>query len=275
MAVLQIGFDGINQVNTNSSMPPKSIISAGILISSAVGAHGALVWHSALDGDAAAIVGQDGVATGTPTATTDMNGIVGGAVDFSGGNFFYEVDANPEITSLTAGSMSMWVRWNNITGEQGIAAMGQSGGGQTEYFTIMRQTATIVRTDLDDGDDGGGRRAANNNALSAGVWYHLVATFSAQGNVDLYVDGVLSNSTSLAGGEATIDNLNVWLIGTERTGARFLDGAMDDVRFYDNQLSDGEVTDLFNAGPLTNIPEPSTVLSLVFSGAFLLRRRRK
>jgi hypothetical protein len=234
-----------------------------------------LVWHSALDGNAVALVGIDGVATGTPTATADKNGNVGGAVDFSGGDFFYEIDASPEITSLTAGTMSAWVKWNTSTGEQGILAAGASGGGQTEYFTFMRQTNNIVRVDVDDGDDGLGRVARSNSSVAPDTWYHIVASFTAQVSVSLYVDGVgASSSLAGAGSEASLDGLSTWLIGSERTNARFLNGAIDDVRFYDHELSASEVADLFTAGPLYSIPEPSSLV-LTLSGALLLFRLRR
>lgn len=247
----------------------------GILLSLANMAKADLVWHSAMDGDATALVGLDGVATGSPTGMTDKNGNPNGAVDFSGGNFFYEVDATPEITSLSAGSISLWARWNNSTGEQGLAAVGESGIGQTEYFTMMRQDATTVRTDVDDGDDGQGRVASTKFSLSTDTWYHLVAVFTAQVSVQLYVDGVSAGAAGLTTGETSLDALNTWLIGTERTSGRFLDGSLDDVRIYNHRLSDTEVDDLFAAGPLyAAIPEASS-LSLILLGFVLLRKFRR
>ena len=233
-----------------------------------------LVWHSALDGDATAIVGSDGVAMGgTPTAATDKNGNVGGAVDFSGGNIYYEIDATPEITSLTSGSISAWVKWNAGAGDQGIVAVGATGGGATEYFSVMRQTENVLRTDLDDGDDGQGRVAPFRSGLAINTWYHLVATFSAQDRVYLYVDGV-GSSAGLSTAEASYDGLSTWLIGSERTSSRFLDGAIDDVRIFDHELSGSDVTTLFAAGPL-QVPEPSSLILALFGGLFLVRIRRK
>ena len=213
-------------------------------------ASAALVWHSPLDGDATALVGNDGVPSGLPTPTADKNGNLGGAVDFGAGSSFYEIDANPEITSLTAGSISAWVRWNNSGGEQGVVAVGESGGGATNYFTFMRQNNTTIRADL---DDGGTRRDAAQGGLSDSTWYHTAVTFADGGTLRLYIDGVEEDTQGLPASSYT--GLDTWLIGTERTGSRFLNGALDDVRIYDHELSAGDVANLFNAGPLT-IPGP-------------------
>ena len=85
----------------------------------AVGRAG-LIWHSALDGDAIAIVGSDGVPTGTPTAIPDLNANVNGAVLFGGQSDQDYYTVPPALASFTAGSISAWVRPDTVdTSEDG------------------------------------------------------------------------------------------------------------------------------------------------------------
>jgi hypothetical protein len=213
-----------------------------------VAAQASLVWYSGLDGDATAVVGSDPITTnGSPTATADRFGDAASAVLFDGNDNFILA---PEVAALTAGTLSAWVRTDSATGiERGILAVGGSGVGQTEYFTVMRVSpsggADQYRADVDDGDDGITRIDAQAGGVSQGQWHHIAATFVAGSTVKLYVDGALVSSDSLAGGEAAIDPQNNWVLGGERTNERFWIGAIDDAAIYTNAITDEQVYNLY------------------------------
>jgi len=93
----------------------------------------------------------------------------------------------------------------------------------------------------------------------------------------MYVDGSLQTDVqSISGDNDPYNPTNNWLIGTERTGERHLNGAIDDVRIYDSELTGDEVAAMFRDGPLLQeIPEPATcVLALGLLGLGCYRRRR-
>jgi hypothetical protein len=238
------------------------------------------VFWSALDGNANPIVGTSGSTVGSPTPTTDKNGNPGGAVQFDGSSYF---SIPKQVNSLTAGTMSFWARADSVAGETGPVAVGASGGGPAQYFVVQNESAATARwrADVDDGADaasgttGAGRLDVfSNDATPVGAWQHVVATFATGGNLRLYVDGVAQNDVqSLATTNQTIVPTNDWLIGAERAGERRWVGAVDDVRIYDNELTQQEVTALFNAGP-TFVPEPSAC-GLVALGCLALGARRR
>ena len=235
------------------------LLTTACLLLLPLSARGELIWHSAMDGNANAIVGSNGVATGNPTGTLDKNGNLNGAVDFSGGNFFYTIAANPAVSSLSAGSISAWVKWDDSAEQQGVVAVGETGGGTTQYFSFMRDDVASLRADLDDGVT---RQDANDDSgtLVTGDWYHVVTTFTANDTLRLYINGVVQTDTGdLSTANAQYTGLDTWLVGTERQDSRFFNGAIDDVRIYDMELSAGEVGIIYETGPLYMIPEPSSL----------------
>lgn len=240
----------------------------GLVLSSAT-APAALVWHSALDGNALAVVGDDGILSGTgtaPAAIADKNGNLGGALSFSGTSRYYTIAANPAIDTLTAGTLSFWFSLPSTTsGEEGIVAVGDTSG--SDYFSIQRAGSTL----RGDADDGTTRRPASAFNLNASQWYHAALTFTNDGTLRLYVDGTEEDTTDLSG-DGTYTGLSTWLLGTERADSRYFGGAIDDVRIYDEQISGATVQGLFNAGPLY-VPEPSSI-ALFGLGAIGLAIRR-
>ena len=207
-----------------------------------------LQWHSALDGDATAKIGTDGVATGAPVATADRDGNPDGAVLFNGSTDYFDIGP---LGPFSAGTISAWVRSDDNATERGAVAAGATGGGASVYFSFMNQAGGEIRVDLDDG--AARRDAQGGGAQVLGQWYHVAATFVEEGTLRLYIDGNEVNTQSLAGDNAPYAMSNNGLIGTERTGSRFWMGAIDDVRIYDHELSAAEVMTLFTNGPLYDV----------------------
>jgi|GEM_PF-2042642 len=211
-----------------------------------------LIWHSALDGDGSAITGADGIPRGTITPTNDREGNPGAALYFGGDTAPGTLTVPPAAATFTAGSISIWIRVdNNDDSQDGFVAIGASGNGDTQYFSIQKNGNGTIRTDLDDGDTR--LPNATETPVAVGEWLHVVSTFTAGGRLRIYLDGVEQFPTAPlvevpAGNFYTMTNN--WLIGSERPGERFFEGAIDDVRVYDNELSAVEVGTIFSGGPL-------------------------
>ena len=251
-------------------------LTALALVGFQTSASAGLVWHSALDGDATAIVGPDGVAVGSPTAIADMNGNLNGAVQFDGANDYF--DLGIISSTLSAGSMSFWARTEVHGNDRGPVAMGISGGGASEYFITQDRGDGRWRTDVDAGSPGRRDAFDNDPPVPLGTWHHVAATFAAGGDLKIYINGTLQDDVQglLAGHD--LENLGNWQVGAERVGGRYYNGALDDVRLYDNELSADDVSALFDAGPqFGEIPEPSTLIlaALAVFGLLGFARRRR
>ena len=209
------------------------------------------VWRSAMDSGANASVGAHGLPQSFPIGVNDMYGNAGGAVWFDGANDYFNL-GKQGVSNLTAGTISAWVRPDSVAGENGVVAVGASGGGEgtDKYFSF--QNSNSSREWRADVDDGANRYDAYSDAVGVtGKWEHIVATFTAGSDLSLYVDGVLqSDVPSLTAHDpgGFVPNKD-WVVGAERIDGRHFMGAIDDVRIYTNEIDQADVTALYNAGP--------------------------
>lgn len=73
-------------------------------------------------------------------------------------------------------------------------------------------------------------------------WYHITAVFAAKFTYKIYVNGVLARSFGEGSGNNVAHNFDSAVIG-----AKFI-GAIDDVRIFDNVLSEKEISFLYSDG---------------------------
>jgi hypothetical protein len=97
--------------------------------------------------------------------------------------------------------------------------------------------------------------------VRSGTWYHLAATFDAAAGTDhlkLYVNGELQAAAEVTGGLPA--SPLPWVV------SRFLDGSVDDLRFWNRALTAQEIRDRFT-GPLAG-NEPGLAVYYTFDGTW-------
>jgi hypothetical protein len=237
----------------------------------------ALVGHWEFDnsGDVGeATVSDDLEAAGD--AAYSASGKIGGALTLDGAGDYLRVDGSDSLASglPTAGNsytMAAFIQ-TTINAGQGIVGWGNYGtGGQVNAFRTTSAgefgaTGGILNYSWGGGVDYG--EAAGGTApgtIYDGGWHHVAVTYDGT-TKRLYFDGVElgsgKNVGTLAVGAAN------FRIGSTNSG-EFMNGLIDDVRVYDNALSQSEIS------TLASIPEPSAVALLGLGGLALLIRRRK
>jgi Concanavalin A-like lectin/glucanases superfamily len=99
-------------------------------------------------------------------------------------------------------------------------------------------------------NNGVGQSVISNNSLSAGRWYHVVATRSGStGNWTdtLYINGSL-DATAASADDPRNPATPLTFIGWSNFSNQLFNGIIDDVHVYNRALSAAEIKQIYNAG---------------------------
>lgn len=209
--------------------------------------NGGMLAHYRLDGS-----GEDsttnanhGTLSGVE-ATSNRLGVAGTACDFNGNDYIRVPDA-PALNITGAVSIAVWLKASSVSGTTMIL-------GKSDYLTT---TDYILRIKPGGGIQWEYNRYYETGAgvLEADKWYHLVVTAESRElgtRRTIYVNGTsvpYTSYTGQAGQQGKVSN--PFTIGAawywSAPGSEHFQGALDDVRIYDHELSPVEVKALFNA----------------------------
>jgi len=168
-----------------------------------------------------------------------------------------------------------------------------SAGNRSGWVFFQRDAGTGWNFRMYNGNVGALGWDLTGGSATVGAWSHVVATWNGSAAL-LYVNGILADDTNAAGlnNVYNASTSATFFVGSTDSGSPF-NGAVDEVAFYPSALSAGSIASHFNAATatpgayqaliradgavlqLSNIPEPSSSLTLLGLGALALRRRRK
>jgi len=241
--------------------------------------HAALIGHWPLDGNGNATVGTNGTLVGGPTGAPDRNGVANAAMSFNGAAQQYvSIPGGGGLDGATQGTISLFVKWDGIQdsaccgGTHGNALGRQNNGVWSSNIIGLSSTDPANARVSWQANDAGAPDITGTSAVGDGVWHHIAVTFSPTQHI-LYVDGQPEGPTPNAGtlssdGGVTVLAIGAWI----GDGAGYSTSVIDDVKVFDNVLSEAEIRALDVA-----IPEPSTMLLFALGLLALLgfgRRRR-
>lgn len=194
-------------------------------------------------------------ATDAPPATNDgtasVDGFAGRAREFRNNNSVVLPDELGEEITTAAGSVSLWFK--TTQSDVGMLFYGsQTGGngfgGQNE-FHINTQGNDIELFLKGVSNDIRLRGADADGDVTDGDWHQVTATWNIGGEVRLYIDGVLRDSTNHNG--VLFDLGGTLKLGEPAAnGQRNYQGELDELRLYARALTSAEVSERFRpAGP--------------------------
>ena len=175
-----------------------------------------------------------GVGNSAPTWTNESECISGKCLNFNGSTSYAILIKNlsPTITTNDF-TFEAWVKPTSLTGVWKYL-INQGGSGVIGYGLAISNTNQFS-ADI-QGAGGTNQHAYDSNtSLSANKWFHLVASYNRDGNVDLYVNGVLKKSTGITGNAGNAFNSSYKInFGAfcNLNPAGFFQGYMDDVKIY-------------------------------------------
>ena len=177
---------------------------------------------------------------GTASGASYVTGKIGAqAAQFNGGSAYVQI---PRSIS-TDFTVVMWVKTTDTggTGAQWWSGNGlvdgEVSGAAADWGTVVlngKFALGIGNTDT---------TIISSVAINDGVWHHVAATRdNTSGAMNVYVDGVLRGSGTGPTGDRTAPP--TLRIGSIQTGSGFLNGAIDDVRLYNQVLTAGDIAAL-------------------------------
>ena len=159
---------------------------------------------------------------------------------------------NPGWTEYT---FSCWAKWGVDAGANQAKpplTKGTANGG-APYGTglYLDDTDSKITFFYSNASDQFRAVTSSTTYVTRGIWYHVVGSAKNGGKAYLLVNGEILNQETVNGGAFTNHDSPI-LIGSLGGGAggveRWMDGAVDDVRIYDRQLSLADVNAIYNNG---------------------------
>ena len=235
----------------------------------------ALIVHYELDNDFSATVGTDASANSAATIDNTTYAVGSGSVLFgtrSNQDYYGGVQGgdNLDWSSSDERTVAFWMKSGTQTATYPtMFGMGTEGSNFTRFD--IRLDNNTLRLEL----QGGGSTTTVN--INDGEWYHIAVVVpnatSRLADTSYYVhnaDGSLKASGNFSGTSNINTGTAPMTIGDSKHGSRPFIGNIDDVRVYDNALSETEVQTLANMF----VPEPSSTFLGLMSLGMLFRRRR-
>jgi len=197
-----------------------------------------------------------GSNNGIATSVTYVTGKVGKAADFtSSGNAKIEVADAPDLSfgngvTDSPFSISFFVQF---AGFVSITNIVHKYKNPFEYLVeISGSGSTLSFFSRDNSAAANVGRKIDVTGFTTGVWYHIVCTCSGSGTTggyEIYVDAVASSTGSVETGTyvAMENTTSPFFMGNNGNNAnRSLNGFLDEVFLWDIELSQEQITDLYN-----------------------------
>lgn len=180
----------------------------------------------------------------TASNITIVNDSTYGDVAYFSGNGTSRIDLDTiptyALTGAAPRSVSFWLNFDQINGNQNIFTQGNSiGQGDFVQVKIGYNNNGVL---VEYGNQGSNQN--NIQTLAADSWYHFVWTYDGV-DAPVYWNGSLTVSRSL-----TLDtDADIVNIGTVFNNGIGFEGKMKDFRIYDVALTSTEIGTMFSDGP--------------------------
>lgn len=204
-----------------------------------------LILHLPLNGSAEdlSVNSNDGTIIGA-TATVNRRGSMNQAMSFDGTDDEIIFPFDDSYLDLE-GSFSFWAKFNEFNS----AILGndiQDGIQSGSWFSVGQSSDTFGLLAFNYGNGGSPRESSRRSIVSEeplelDTWYHIVGTRDSRGNMKLFLNGAMISIFKTGTGSTYFHSQSDGSLGRVWDPNSFFSGTMDDIRFYDRELTEEEV----------------------------------
>jgi hypothetical protein len=194
--------------------------------------------------------GNNGTVLGA-VLTHDRFGNPNSAYSFDGIDDYINMGNHAILKPQLPATISLWIK-PAITGRNHILTTNYN---YMHYFGFFFLVYNDGRLRIAYGDGGGigaysSRSKYSISTLTANNWYHLVGVFRGPTDMDIYINGENNGGTYAGYGSGVFYDFGDMNLGRHDTAQhnppQYFNGVMDDVRFFNYDLSQQEVLALYN-----------------------------
>ncbi len=186
------------------------------------------------------------------TLTTDRFGNANKAYNFDGATGSY-MRMPADLLPTTNRTISMWFNVPDVTNRPGL--LGYGGNGSCGTTLLMGINCTGSGQYWVQGHCGNNAAGFTYPTAPVNNWYHWVLTINGSAQ-KIYVNGKLKSTTNSFSGSTAVTGKDFSLgVITSTSGTApytdvnvgYLNGKLDDIRIYDNAMTDAQVQNLYNS----------------------------
>ncbi|HTS18574.1 MAG TPA: LamG-like jellyroll fold domain-containing protein [Verrucomicrobiae bacterium] len=209
------------------------------------------------------VSGGNGGAIDIDATNDHVSGVFSNALYFNGTNAYVQIVETPAFTPPSNDfSVSLWVNLAPAPNQEPQPLIARGDSDSLSFSVIANNLASygtaLYTLQFDVSNNGGidnSRSLRSVTPLKRGQWYQVGLTyhFVSDGTsiLDLYIDGRLDSSNSIARGPLYNASDSGIYLGRRPNdtvpGGPYMQGAVDDVRYYTRALNQDEITDLHQA----------------------------
>ncbi len=260
-------------------------LSCVVLASLAGNASAGLVAQWNLDGNGldSGPHGKDGTPGGTVAAIADRFGNPNGAMSFDGGGSDKITIADTDSVFDLTGSITItgWVfldttRDISPTTRNGRILAKFAGGGSRGWSSSVEKNkdGVILPAAMDVSSNASSPVGLHDDvSITTDTWLHYAAVYTsgATPKMEIYLNAnsAISETSGVPASQYNPDGIDITIGGRASCGDCGWVGALDDVRLYDEALTQSQIQ------AIMNIPEPVSITMLCIGGVFVVLRRRR
>lgn len=170
--------------------------------------------------------------------TLNTNGKLGKCGSFNGSSSYLIGTHNFLSNNTSEWSFACWMKLNATTSGQTLFSC-RTAENQNGFTIIYYGTTWIV-------DDGA--RWQPTASLSKDTWYHICVVYKKGVGKYIYINGTLDKTTTSTGTPTIVSATHYAIGATQKTATtpsgNFMNGYLNDVRFYDHAISQAEIKEL-------------------------------